>query len=160
VIARKIGVLNMIATILIAMDGSPHSMKAVEVGSQIAAALKAKLVLLNVAKPDKAIEAMKQFAKAEHSTDRDADIIDILKRGARQMLKVEAVKAQSAGVQNVVVEVEEGPIARTIVARGKHHKADIIVVGSRGLGDIEGLLRGGVSHRVETLAKCPVLVVK
>ncbi len=135
-------------------------MKAVEVGSQIAAAVDAKLVLLNVAKPDKAMEAMKKFAKAEHSTDRDADIIDILKRGARQMLKGEEAKARSAGVQNVVLEVEEGPIARTIVARGKHHKADIIVVGSRGLGDIEGLLRGGVSHRVETLSKCPVLVVK
>jgi nucleotide-binding universal stress UspA family protein len=150
----------MIATILIAMDGSPHSMKAVEVGSQIAAALKAKLVLLNVAKPDKAIEAMKEFARVEHSTDRDVDIIDILKRGARQMLEAESVKARSAGVQNVVVEVEEGPIARTIVARGEHHNVDMIVVGSRGLGDIEGLLRGGVSHRVETLAKCPVLVVK
>jgi nucleotide-binding universal stress UspA family protein len=150
----------MIATILIAVDGSPHSMKAVEVGSQIAAALKAKLVLLNVAKPDKAIEAMRQFAKTEHATDRDVDIIDILKRGARQMLEGEAVKARSAGVGNVVSEVEEGPIARTIVARAKHHKVDMIVVGSRGLGDIEGLLRGGVSHRVETLAKCPVLVVK
>lgn len=150
----------MIATILIAVDGSPHSMKAVEVGSQIAAALKAKLVLLNVAKPDKAIEAMRQFAKTEHATDRDVDIIDILKRGARQMLEGEAVKARSAGVGNVVSEVEEGPIARTIVARAKHHKVDMIVVGSRGLGDIEGLLRGGVSHRVETLAKCPVLIVK
>jgi len=159
-IARKTGVMDMISTLLIAIDGSPHSMKAVEVGSQIAAALKAKLVLLNVAKPDKAIEAMREFAKAEHSTDRDADIIDILKRGARQMLKGEAVKAQSAGVQNVVLEVEEGPVARTIVARGEHHNAGIIVVGSRGLGDIEGLLRGGVSHRVETLAKCPVLIVK
>ena len=145
----------MIATILIAVDGSPHSMQAVETGSQIAAALKAKLVLLNVARPDKAIEAMRQFAKTEHATDRDVDIIDILKRGARQMLEAEAVKARSAGV-----EVEEGPIARTIVARAKHHNVDMIVVGSRGLGDIEGLLRGGVSHRVETLAKCPVLVVK
>ncbi len=150
----------MIATILIAVDGSPHSMQAVEVGSQIAAALKARLVLLNVAKPDKAIEAMRQFAKAEHATDRDVDIIDILKRGARQMLEAEAVKARSAGVHNIVSEVEEGPIARTIVARAKHHNVDMIVVGSRGLGDIEGLLRGGVSHRVETLAKCPVLVVK
>lgn len=84
----------------------------------------------------------------------------VRKRGAREMLEAEAAKARSAGVHNVVSEVEEGPIARTIVARAKHHNVDMIVVGSRGLGDIEGLLRGGVSHRVETLAKCPVLVVK
>jgi len=28
------------------------------------------------------------------------------------------------------------------------------------MGDLGGMLRGGVSHRVETLAKCPVLVIK
>jgi nucleotide-binding universal stress UspA family protein len=150
----------MIASILIAIDGSAHSMKAVDIGAEIAAPLKAKLVLLNVAKPDKAIEAMRQFARTEHSTDRDADIIDILKRGAEEMLKEAASKAQAAGVDQVIVEVMEGPIARTIVARAEKHGVDMIVVGSRGLGDLEGLLRGGVSHRVETLAKCPVLVVK
>ncbi len=150
----------MIATMLIAVDGSPHSMKAIEVGSEIASACQAKLVLLNIAKPDKAVEAMRQFAKAEHFTDRDADIIDILKRGARLMLEDAASRAKSAGVQTVTIEVEEGPIARTIVARAERHSTDMIVVGSRGFGDIEGLLRGGVSHRVETLAKCPVLVVK
>lgn len=150
----------MIASILIAMDGSAHSLKAVSMGAAIAAPLKAKLVLLNVAKPDKAIEAMRQFARTEHATDRDADIIDILKRGAEEMLKGAASKAQAAGVEEVVVEVMEGPIARTIVARAEEHGVDMIVVGSRGLGDLEGLLRGGVSHRVETLAKCPVLVVK
>jgi nucleotide-binding universal stress UspA family protein len=36
----------------------------------------------------------------------------------------------------------------------------MIVVGSRGLGNIEATLRGGVSHRVELLAECPVLTVK
>jgi nucleotide-binding universal stress UspA family protein len=150
----------MIASILIAIDGSAHSMKAVDVDSEIAAPLKAKLVLLNVAKPDKAIEAMRQFAKTEHSTNRDADIIDILKRGAEEMLKQAAAKARAAGVEDIKIEVMEGPVARTVVARAKHHNVDMIVVGSRGLGDLEGLLRGGVSHRVETLAKCPVLVVK
>lgn len=150
----------MIQSILIAVDGSAHSMKAVGIGAEIAAPLKAKLILLNVAKPDKAIEAMRQFARTEHATDRDADIIDILKRGAEEMLKEAAAKAQAAGVEQVNVEVMEGPIARTIVTRAEKHGADMIVVGSRGLGDIEGLLRGGVSHRVETLAKCPVLVVK
>ena len=63
-------------------------------------------------------------------------------------------------MKEVEIETEEGPIARSIVARAKSFKADLIVIGSRGMGDVEGLLRGGVSHRVEMLAKCPVLVVK
>ncbi len=150
----------MISKFLIAVDGSAHSMKAVDFGAQIAAPLNAKLVLLYVAKRESIPEAISQYAKAEHIADRDADMIDVLKRGAQHMLAGAVSKARSVGVQDVDLEVEEGPIARTIVARGEHHDADMIVVGSRGMGDLEGLLRGGVSHRVETLAKCPVLVVK
>ena len=63
-------------------------------------------------------------------------------------------------MKDVEIETEEGPIARSIVARAKSFQADLIIIGSRGMGDVEGKLRGGVSHRVETLAKCPVLVVK
>ena len=94
-------------------------MKANDVGSRISAALKAQLVLLYVAKQDSIPEAMRQFAKAEHFPDRDADNVDILKRGAQQMLASAANKARSVGVQDVDVEVEEGPIARTIVSRGQ-----------------------------------------
>ena len=63
-------------------------------------------------------------------------------------------------MKEVEIETEEGPIARSIVARAKSFQADLIIIGSRGMGDVEGLLRGGVSQRVETMAKCPVLIVK
>jgi nucleotide-binding universal stress UspA family protein len=86
--------------------------------------------------------------------------IDLLKRGAQFMLDKALDSVRRAEVKNVEFEVEEGPVARTIVARAKHHRVDMIVIGSRGMGDIEGALRGGVSHRVGILAKCPVLVVK
>jgi nucleotide-binding universal stress UspA family protein len=69
-------------------------------------------------------------------------------------------RARKKGVADTVGEVQEGPVARTIVARAEHHDASMIVVGSRGLGNIEATLRGGVSHRVELLAKCPVLTVR
>ncbi|HFC04467.1 MAG TPA: universal stress protein, partial [Rhizobiales bacterium] len=62
--------------------------------------------------------------------------------------------------KDVKIETDEGPIARSIIDRAKSFKADMIVIGSRGMGDMEGILRGGVSHRVETLSTCPVLVVK
>nr|WP_312860533.1 universal stress protein [Mesorhizobium sediminum] len=37
---------------------------------------------------------------------------------------------------------------------------DLIVLGSRGLGDVEGFLLGSVSHKVTSLASCPCLTVK
>lgn len=150
----------MLSKILIAVDGSEHSRKAAELGAQIAAAVNASVTLLYVAKAEEVPQAMKEFAKAEHFADRDADILEIMKHGAERMLKSAAETLSAAGVSKVSTEVREGPIARTIVGRAEQIGIDMIVLGSRGMGDIEGLLRGGVSHRVEIMAKCAVLVVK
>ena len=147
----------MIGKILIAVDGSRHSLKGVEYGAEIAAALNAEVILLNVVKEMAIPDGLREFAKAEHIYGMD---IDLLKRGAQFMLDKAVAVARKAGVKNTEIEVEEGPFARTIVARAKHHRVDLIVIGSRGMGDIEGALRGGVSHRVGILAKCPVLLVK
>lgn len=147
----------MIQKILIAVDGSNHSMKAVAFGAELAKAMSAQILLFHVVKPYRMPESVKKFAKAEHLAAIDADL---LKKGAQYLLAGALDTAREAGVKSVEIEADEGPIARTIVERAETFKADMIVIGSRGMGDVEGLLRGGVSHRVETLAKCPVLVVK
>ncbi len=147
----------MIEKILIAVDGSRHSLKCVEVGAQVAKGVGAKILLFHVVRPYNLPDSLKDFAKAEHMAVIDADL---LKKGAQHLLAKSLDAARKAGMKEVEIESEVGPIARTIVARAKSYKADMIVIGSRGMGDLEGLLRGGVSSRVETMAKCPVLVVK
>ena len=99
----------------------------------------------------------REYADREHIPGLH---IDILKKFAGDLVANTERRAKEKGVGDVVVEVEEGPVARTIIARAKHHDADMIVVGWRGMGNIEATLRGGVSHRVELLAKCPVLTVR
>jgi nucleotide-binding universal stress UspA family protein len=147
----------MIKKILIAVDGSNHSLKSVEFGAEVAKSLGAEVLLYHVVKPYRLPDALKKFAQAEHMATIDADL---LKKGAQFLLAGALDTARKAGVKEVEIEVEEGPIARSIIARAKSLKADLIVIGSRGMGDVEGLLRGGVSQRVETMAKCPVLIVK
>lgn len=147
----------MIKKILIAVDGSKHSLKSAEYGAFIANNAGAKVLLLHVVKPYRLPESLKKFANVEHMATIDADL---LKKGAQYLLAGALDAARRSGLKEMEMETEEGPIARTIVERAKSYKADLIVIGSRGMGDIEGMLRGGVSHRVETLAKCPVLVVK
>jgi nucleotide-binding universal stress UspA family protein len=147
----------MIKKILIAVDGSNHSLKSVEFGAEVAKSLGAAVLLYHVVKPYRLPDALKKFAQAEHMATIDADL---LKKGAQFLLAGALDTARRAGVKDVEIEVEEGPIARSIIARAKSLKADLIVIGSRGMGDVEGLLRGGVSQRVETMAKCPVLIVK
>lgn len=147
----------MIKKILIAVDGSKHSMKCVAFGAEIAKAMDAKVLLFHVVKPYSLPDSLKNFAKAEHLPTFDPEL---LRKGAQYLLSGAMDAARMAGLKDVEMETEEGPISRSIVERAKSYKADMIVIGSRGMGDLEGMLRGGVSHRVETLAKCPVLVVK
>ncbi len=147
----------MIMKILIAVDGSKHSLDCVEYGAEIAKGLDAKVLLYHVVKPYRLPDSLKKFAETEHMATIDADL---LKKGAQYLLAGALSVARKVGAKDVEIETDEGPIARSIVDRAKSFKADLIVIGSRGMGDIEGMLRGGVSHRVEILAKCPVLVVK
>ncbi len=147
----------MINKILIAVDGSRHSLTGVEFGAEIAKGVGAEVMLYHVVKPYSLPDALKKFAKAEHLETFDPEL---LRKGAEYLLAGARGVAQKAGLKNVRIETDEGPIARSIIERAKSFKADLIVIGSRGMGDIEGMLRGGVSHRVETMAKCPVLVVK
>jgi nucleotide-binding universal stress UspA family protein len=131
----------MIEKVLVAVDGSAHSLKAVEYAAEIASACKAKLLILTVLKPQKLpkmSEELRKYAQLEHIDDAD----------------YEAIKLLSSDL------LETGPVARTIVNVGVKKKASMIVIGSRGLGNIEATLRGGVSHRVELLARCPVLTVQ
>lgn len=147
----------MIKKILIAVDGSKHSLSCVAFGSEIAKATEAEVLLYHVVKPYALPDSLRVFAKAEHMQVFDPEL---LRKGAQYLLAGALSEARKAGLKDVEMETDEGPIARTIVSRAKSFKADLIVIGSRGMGDMEGMLRGGVSHRVEILAKCPVLVVK
>jgi len=147
----------MIKKILIAVDGSKHSLSCVAYGARIAKAMDAEVLLYHVVKPYNLPDSLRVFAKAEHLQTFDPEL---LRKGAQYLLAGALSEARKAGLKDVEMETEEGPIARSIVKRANAYKADMIVIGSRGMGDMEGMLRGGVSSRVETLSKCPVLIVK
>lgn len=53
-----------------------------------------------------------------------------------------------------------GDAARGIVEAAQLEQCDLIVMGTRGLSDFEGLLLGSVTHKVLVTAPCPVLVVR
>ena len=150
----------MINKLLVAVDGSSHSMKAVDYASAIAASSKAKVIILTVVKThnvQKHSAELRQYAELENVSVVD---LNALKSIANDLVAHAAKRSREKGVGDIVTKVQEGPVARTIVACAHEHDVDMIVIGSRGLGNIEATLRGGVSNRVELLAKCPVLSVK
>jgi nucleotide-binding universal stress UspA family protein len=150
----------MINKLLVAVDGSSHSLKAVDYASAIATCCKASVIILTVVKVHMIKELSAEtraYAKLEQIPGVD---LDGLKMIAGELVADVEKRSREKGVDEVVTKVREGPIARTIVECAQQDDVDMIVIGSRGFGNIESTLRGGVSLRVELLAKCPVLTVK
>jgi nucleotide-binding universal stress UspA family protein len=147
----------MINTILVAVDGSEHALKAVDYSAAIASAMNSELRILYVVKSQNLPKGLLQYADAEHIIGGNKDILEKM---AADIVTNAKTRAQKAGVANVTTEVIKGPVARSIVKCGKNCGVDMIVIGTRGMGNIEATLRGGVSHRVELLASVPVLSVR
>ena len=175
----------MFKTIVAATDGSDHAHKAVDLATDLAQKYGAELVLLHVLDFDKNTEALRRLAESEHLTgpNRPAggfnfaniptelagalraneDHVSIRKAIeviARQILADAKETALDKGVKRVRHAVEEGDPARCILDCARRENADLIVLGSRGLGDLKGLLLGSVSHKVSQLAECSCVTVK
>jgi nucleotide-binding universal stress UspA family protein len=90
--------------------------------------------------------AMPMETTDEAQKQVDAAVEELAKAG---------IKAHGA-VRNTVY----GYAAREIVEDAKAVNADVIIMGSRGRGDLAGLLLGSTAHKVIHLADRPVLVVR
>ena len=79
--------------------------------------------------------------------------------GAELMAAASKLAAE-AGCDAVETVVRGGYPAEQILRYARQQKIDIIVMGSRGLSNLKGLLLGSVSHRVNNLAECTCITVR
>lgn len=145
----------MFEHILVAVDGSEGSKRALETAARLAAHSDAELLILTVYRHHSMTEASMSMVRPNDPENLD----DVLRGYAREVAEKAKAEAAERGAGRVRAFVKNGQPARTIVKFGEDHGADLIVVGSRGMGDIEGFLLGSVSHKVTSLARCPVMVV-
>lgn len=147
----------MFDKILCAVDGSDHALKAARVASELAARHGGKLTLLTVTKPLKVTEEVKHYIEVEHLAGEPQYVLD---QYTEEVIQSAKDAARAEGVNEVNSEVKTGQPARTILQVAERGGYDTIVLGSRGLGDLEGFLLGSVAHKVASLAKCTVITVK
>jgi nucleotide-binding universal stress UspA family protein len=80
--------------------------------------------------------------------------------GAHKILKEQVERIEEAGSRVAKAHLVMGREADVILDLGEQIGAGLIVVGSRGLGQVKRLLVGSVSENIVHHAKCPVLVVR
>ncbi len=73
---------------------------------------------------------------------------------------VETLTGAGIKAHGTVRDTLFGYAAREIVSDAQEHGADVIVMGSRGRGDLAGLVLGSTAHKVIHLADRPVLIVR
>ena len=145
----------MFDNILVPFDGSAQSERALRKAVELAQLCNAKMMILTVYRHHSMLEASFSMVRgAEHDTPDKA-----LAAGATEIANNGRKIANDCGFTDVRAFVRSGQISRTIVEFAKKHETDLIVLGSRGNGAIDGYLLGSVSHKVTGLAKQPVLVV-
>ena len=86
-------------------------------------------------------------------------LIEIEKAGQR-ILILNAAKELFPEGMKIICAYRTGDPAEAIRDYEKEISADLIVMGSRGLGLVRGVLLGSVSKYVLEHAECPVLIVK
>ena len=174
----------MFKNILVATDGSRTGSKAVDAAASLAKELNAKLVLLTVVGQGDVPENMVHMFEVEHLIkDRDSLRKDMAPRAGVPTASVRGSEnaALAAKVHQIMAEtvlqrsqdqvkaimhanpdcvLHEGNPAEVILDVASERGSDLIVMGSRGFGELKSLLLGSVSSKVNQLCGCPCLIIK
>ncbi len=133
--------------ILVATDGSANGGHALEQALDLAKADAAKLVIVYVRHSPSPVLGHPYYQRSvTHESQR-----------ACETTALAVARAKEAGV-DAEVDVLEGDPAERILETARLRDVDLIVIGSRGLGAMAGLLLGSVSREVVHHADRPVLI--
>ncbi|MCA1065916.1 universal stress protein [Rossellomorea sp. AcN35-11] len=141
----------MLQRILVPIDGSDFSLKALKHAMEIAKAMDAEILLLNV-----------QYSYNTHNINRFVSKEQVLRyqqENAKEVLDDALKVIENQGV-TVHTKFRIGSPDYEIVKEAKESNVSSIIMGSRGLGAIKSKIMGSVSFNVLHVASCPVTLVK
>ena len=156
---------NVFKKILVAVDGSESAERAAGVALELAAKLKAELVVLHAISPPPSYYHSSLMTGPVVPPPPSQKEIDAYYAYARRVaLGIVGPTLSEAKKRNVAAKTDipeaVSSTVEVIVDHAARDKADLIVVGTRGLGGFKKMLLGSVSSGVISHASCPVLVVR
>jgi nucleotide-binding universal stress UspA family protein len=141
----------MFHNVLVSIDGSDHSDRALDEAIDIARADQARLTILTAINqpPVWAASAMAAGACAATAADLEKEAVDIMRRAVARVPKDVPV----------TTIVSRKPIRQALIASLEKSEYDLLVMGSRGRGALTASLLGSVSHYALNHMPIPVLIV-
>jgi nucleotide-binding universal stress UspA family protein len=140
----------MLKKLIVAVDGSDSSEKALALAIDLAKSLSASLTLVTVA----VFHALPAPTAAATPMVHDAEV-----KSDQELLARLQAEAAKAGVKATTVLLD-GLVAEEILHYLDEHPYDLLIMGARGLSTGQRLLLGSVSDAVVHHAKLPVLIVR
>jgi nucleotide-binding universal stress UspA family protein len=140
------------ATIVVGIDTSDHAKAALRWALEEAQLRQATVVAIHAWEPPVVAPGLEPAPQLNIAAVL-AELRDAADRLARRIVEEVAGQEPPVTVEPTAVE---GPAATALVEAAED--ADLLVVGSRGLGGFRGLLLGSVSQQCVQHAPCPVLV--
>ena len=143
--------------ILVAVDGSDASTHALESAAELTAQSGGELHILHVVREMQVplnpglMEAYEEMERHRH---------DILNSAGEQLINQAKRSVEAKGIAEVKTDIGSGDPATAIVDYAARNKIDLIVLGNRGLGKVEGMLMGSVSRKVSNTTKTNCLIMK
>lgn len=147
----------MINSILVSTDGSPASNRAVALAAHMAIQHDASLHLLNVIRDMQVPPELQKMARVENIGQARQDVLEFV---ADQILGDAEHRAKKKGLKKVRKSVGHGDPATAIAKYAKRNKIDLLVLGTRGLGKVKGVLMGSVSRKVANGCDVNCLIVR
>ena len=134
--------------ILVPLDGSKYSEKALLHACDMAKNYQSRLILLYVVEKLISINPL----------DRKA-YLEMLRKVGNDVLVKGRKTALKQGIDSKIV-IKEGNIANEIIKLAKKEQCNLIIVGNQGLGATARFLLGSVSNKLANNSPCSILIVK
>lgn len=149
-----------IKKILLAMDGSESSFRAAKYAIGLAKAVDSEVTLLHVLENIRRGGAIGLLAR--YGSVRPArGFFKASQKAARKWIRKVEREAENNGVKlSTRIVIDQSSKAEEILKQAQKSKADLIIIGTRGLTKFKRIIIGSVANAVLGNARCPVLIVK
>lgn len=173
----------MFKAVLVSIDGSAPSDRALALAIDVAGRYRARLAIVHAVVGDISLGALMETAKRQGFLGDIVAELDeamtgpafptpitapprgtaptvLLERFGALLLEAASARARELGVERVETALLGEDVAREVLQFVAAKSIDLIVCGTRGQGDIKSFFLGSVSRELLEEAKCPCLVVK